>query len=66
MWGVVAAGEVIGAGVVLCSSVVVEGMEGGSLMCDSFVAMGSATADGPLVFGKNSDRPAAEEEQRPI
>jgi secernin len=34
-------------------------------MCDSFVPVGSATADGSLVFGKNSDRPAAEE-QRPI
>ena len=34
-------------------------------MCDTFVAVGSATADGALVFGKNSDRPAAEE-QRPI
>ncbi len=34
-------------------------------MCDSLVAVGSATADGSLVFGKNSDRPAAEE-QRPI
>jgi len=34
-------------------------------MCDCFVAVGSATADGALVFGKNSDRPAAEK-QRPI
>lgn len=34
-------------------------------MCDSFVALGPATADGALVFGKNSDRPAAEE-QRPL
>ncbi len=34
-------------------------------MCDNFVAVGSATADGALIFGKNSDRPAAEE-QRPI
>ncbi len=34
-------------------------------MCDSLVAVGSATADGSLVFGKSSDRPAAEE-QRPI
>ena len=34
-------------------------------MCDCFVAMGSATADGALVFGKNSDRPTAEK-QRPI
>ena len=33
-------------------------------MCDSLVAVGSATADGSLVFGKNSDRPATEE-QRP-
>ena len=33
-----------------------------SLMCDSLVAVGSATADGSLVFGKNSDRPAAEEQ----
>ncbi len=31
-------------------------------MCDSFVAVGSATADGALVFGKNSDRPAGEEQ----
>ena len=34
-------------------------------MCDTFVAVGSATADGALVFGKNSDRPA-DEEQLPI
>ena len=34
-------------------------------MCDTFVAMGSATADGALVFGKNSDRPSTEA-QRPI
>ncbi len=34
-------------------------------MCDSFVAVGSATIDGSLIFGKNSDRPTAEE-QRPI
>ena len=31
-------------------------------MCDTFVALGSATTDGALVFGKNSDRPAAEEQ----
>ena len=29
-------------------------------MCDTFVAIGSATANGGLVFGKNSDRPADE------
>ena len=34
-------------------------------MCDTFVALGAATADGALVFGKNSDRPASEE-QYPI
>ena len=34
-------------------------------MCDTFVAFGSATADGALVFGKNSDRPA-DEEQVPV
>ena len=38
---------------------------GATVMCDTFVAVGSATADGALVFGKNSDRPA-DEEQRPI
>lgn len=25
-------------------------------MCDTFVALGSATADGSVIFGKNSDR----------
>ncbi len=34
-------------------------------MCDTFVAVGSGTADGALVFGKNSDRPT-DEEQLPI
>ncbi|MBT3396731.1 MAG: peptidase C69, partial [Alphaproteobacteria bacterium] len=34
-------------------------------MCDTFIALGSATADGGLVFGKNSDRPA-DEKQVPI
>ena len=34
-------------------------------MCDTFAALGSATADGALVFGKNSDRPAGEA-QRPV
>lgn len=29
-------------------------------MCDTFVALGPATADGSVVFGKNSDRPAGE------
>ncbi len=29
-------------------------------MCDSLVALGSATADGAVLFAKNSDRPAAE------
>ena len=29
-------------------------------MCDTFIALGSATRDGGLVFGKNSDRPAGE------
>lgn len=34
-------------------------------MCDTFVALGSAAADGTLIFGKNSDRPA-DEEQHPV
>jgi secernin len=34
-------------------------------MCDTFIALGSATADGGLVFGKNSDRPA-DEKQVPV
>ena len=34
-------------------------------MCDTFIALGSATADGGLVFGKNSDRPA-DEDQIPV
>lgn len=25
-------------------------------MCDTFVALGNATADGSIIFGKNSDR----------
>ncbi|MDF1519527.1 MAG: hypothetical protein RQ728_02550 [Brevefilum sp.] len=25
-------------------------------MCDTFVALGNATADGSVIFGKNSDR----------
>jgi secernin len=29
-------------------------------MCDTFVALGSATIDGSVVFGKNSDRPYSE------
>lgn len=29
-------------------------------MCDSLVALGTATADGAVLFAKNSDRPAAE------
>ncbi len=29
-------------------------------MCDTFVALSPATADGTVVFGKNSDRPAGE------
>lgn len=29
-------------------------------MCDTFVALSPATADGSVVFGKNSDRPAGE------
>ena len=36
--------------------------------CDSMVALGSATADGAVLFAKNSDRPAAEPQpliQRP-
>lgn len=36
--------------------------------CDSLVALGSATADGAVLFAKNSDRPAAEPQplvQRP-
>src|SRR6188768_2145119 len=28
--------------------------------CDSLVALGNATADGSVLFAKNSDRPAAE------
>ena len=28
--------------------------------CDSLVALGSATADGAVLFAKNSDRPARE------
>ena len=28
--------------------------------CDTFVAMAPATADGYMVFGKNSDRPSHE------
>lgn len=33
-------------------------------MCDTFVALGSATIDGEVVFGKNSNRPY--DEQQPI
>ena len=33
VWGVVAAGDGIGGGVVLCYSVAVEGMEGGVRSC---------------------------------
>lgn len=33
-------------------------------MCDTFVALGSATTDGRVVFGKNSDRPF--DEHQPI
>ncbi|UCE14573.1 MAG: C69 family dipeptidase [Candidatus Heimdallarchaeota archaeon] len=33
-------------------------------MCDTFVALGSATRDGSVIFGKNSDRPY--DEQQPI
>ncbi len=33
-------------------------------MCDTFVALGSATDDGKVVFGKNSDRPY--DERQPI
>jgi len=29
-------------------------------MCDTFVALGSATIDGKVIFGKNSDRPYPE------
>src|SRR5690606_36076125 len=29
---------------------------GGCPMCDTVVALGSATADGAVIFGKNSDR----------
>ena len=29
-------------------------------MCDTFVALSSATTDGRVIFGKNSDRPYAE------
>ncbi len=31
-------------------------------MCDTFVALGSATSDGRVVFGKNSDRPFSEKQ----
>jgi secernin len=31
-------------------------------MCDTFVALKPATADGAVVFGKNSDRPAGEDQ----
>ncbi|MFX0174150.1 MAG: C69 family dipeptidase [Candidatus Hodarchaeota archaeon] len=31
-------------------------------MCDTFVALGSATLDGSIVFGKNSDRPYSEQQ----
>jgi secernin len=30
------------------------------LACDSLVALGAATADGAVLFAKNSDRPAGE------
>lgn len=33
-------------------------------MCDTFVALGSATADGSVIFGKNSDRPS--DERQPV
>lgn len=33
-------------------------------MCDIFIALGSATKDGRVIFGKNSDRPY--DEQQPI
>ena len=33
-------------------------------MCDTFVALGSATKDGSVIFGKNSDRP--QNEQQPL
>ncbi|MFQ6126920.1 MAG: hypothetical protein ACE5R6_20265 [Candidatus Heimdallarchaeota archaeon] len=33
-------------------------------MCDTFVALGSATTDGRVVYGKNSDRPF--DERQPI
>ena len=33
-------------------------------MCDTFIAVGSGTADGGLGCGKNSDRPADEEQRR--
>ena len=33
-------------------------------MCDTFVALGSATRNGEVIFGKNSDRPY--DEQQPI
>ena len=33
---------------------------GRRVACDSLVALGSATADGSVLFAKNSDRPAAE------
>src|SRR5262245_54807440 len=32
----------------------------GRVACDSLVALGNATADGAVLFAKNSDRPAVE------
>jgi secernin len=31
-------------------------------MCDTFVALGSATSNGEVIFGKNSDRPYSEQQ----
>ena len=43
-------------------------VESWRVACDSLVALGDATADGAVLFAKNSDRPAAEPQpllQRP-
>ncbi|MFX0209349.1 MAG: peptidase C69, partial [Candidatus Hodarchaeota archaeon] len=31
-------------------------------MCDTFLALGSATNNGEVIFGKNSDRPYSEQQ----
>ena len=39
---------------------VTDEMMGDPLSCDTFVALPPATANGCVIFGKNSDRPANE------